>query len=162
MGSSGTNRTLAAAFAVVIAGAPVTAVAACGPGQIDLRWQGGAARFTVEVADTEASRATGLMNRDKMSASAGMLFVYDSPRRAMFWMKNTLIPLDMVFADANGVVTAVHSDAVPQDTTTIDGGDGVKYVLEINGGLAARLGIAPGAEMRHAIIDAPNWPCVAE
>ncbi len=88
-----------------------------------------------------------------------MLFVYEAPKRAQFWMKNTLIPLDMIFADSTGRVTRVHSDAVPQDETVIDGGEGVQYVLEINGGLAARLGIAPGALMRHPAIAGAAWAC---
>ena len=64
-------------------------------------------------------------------------------------MRNTLIPLDMLFLSAKGVVTRVHADAVPEDETPIPGGNEVQYVLEINGGLAARLGIEPGAEARH-------------
>jgi uncharacterized membrane protein (UPF0127 family) len=163
MGISITGCRLGAAAVVVVATfAPALAEASCGPGQLDLRWNGGAARFTVELADTESTRAKGLMDRNEMAASAGMLFVYDTPRRATFWMKNTLIPLDMIFADAAGRVTQVHSNAIPHDTTTIDGGDGVRFVLEINGGLAQRLGIGPGAEMRHAAIDAALWPCAAE
>jgi uncharacterized protein len=96
-----------------------------------------------------------------MATSAGMLFVYDKPQRASFWMKNTLIPLDMIFADPQGRVTAVHADAVPGDTTPIDGGMGVQLILEINGGLAARMGIVPGAELRHPAIaqGAAVWPC---
>lgn len=164
MGISSTKRGMTVFVWAMLAalGLPAAALADCKPGQLDLRWPGGQARFTVEVADTDSTRAKGLMNRDKMAASAGMLFVYDSPRRASFWMKNTLIPLDMIFADASGVVTGVHANAIPHDITPIDGGDGVKFVLEINGGLARRLGIAEGAEMRHAKIDAPNWPCAAE
>jgi uncharacterized membrane protein (UPF0127 family) len=77
-------------------------------------------------------------------------------------MKNTLIPLDMIFADERGVVTSVHANAVPHDLTTIDGGEGVRFVLEINGGLAKRLGIVPGSEMRHPAIDVPVWACDAE
>jgi uncharacterized membrane protein (UPF0127 family) len=76
-------------------------------------------------------------------------------------MKNTLIPLDMIFADETGRVTRVHANAVPGDTTPIDGGNDVRFVLEINGGLAKRLGIVPGAEMRHPSIpqDGAVWPC---
>ena len=155
-------KVFALVVATVAALGGAAATAACAPGQMDLRWSGGQARFTVELADTDALRATGLMNRESMAASAGMLFVYDSPRRATFWMKNTLIPLDMIFADAAGRVTVVHANAIPHDTTTIDGGEGVKYVLEINGGLADRLGIGPGAQMRHAAIDAAEWQCAAE
>jgi uncharacterized membrane protein (UPF0127 family) len=101
------------------------------------------------------------MFREDMARSAGMLFVYEAPQAAVFWMENTLIPLDMIFADASGRVTHVHSDARPLDRTPIDGGEGVQFVLEVNGGLAARLGIAPGAEMRHPAIpsDSAVWPC---
>ena len=101
------------------------------------------------------------MFRDHMASSAGMVFVYQAPNHARFWMKNTLIPLDMIFADETGLVTVVHSDAVPQDLTPIDGGEGVMYVLEINGGLAKRIGIAAGAEMRFDLIDPSKalWSC---
>ncbi len=121
-------------------------------------------RFTVEVADDNAERRQGLMFRESMPASAGMLFVYDNPRHASFWMDNTLIPLDMVFADETGTVTRIHENAVPRDQTTIDGGQGVQFVLEINGGLARRLGIAEGAVLRHPAIDPAiaAFPCLPE
>jgi uncharacterized membrane protein (UPF0127 family) len=104
------------------------------------------------------------MFREKMAASAGMIFVYDQPQHVQFWMKNTLIPLDMIFADAAGRVMRVHSNAVPHDETPIDGGPGVKFVIEINGGLAKRMGIAAGAELRHAAIAQTGavWPCDGE
>ncbi|PJF11212.1 DUF192 domain-containing protein [Pseudorhodobacter sp. MZDSW-24AT] len=162
MGSSNTRRRLIGSLAasVILAGLiAAPAAAACRDDQVEVRWPGGQARFTVEVADTDASRSRGLMHRESMARSAGMLFIYESPRRATFWMKNTLIPLDMIFADPSGRVTKVHANAIPQDLTTIDGGEGVKFVLEINGGLAARLGIAEGAEMRHPSISNPAWPC---
>lgn len=138
-----------------------SAEAACSPDRLDLRWSGGRESFAVELADDGAERAQGLMFRTSMDPGAGMLFVYESPRRVQFWMKNTLIPLDMVFADATGTVTRVHSNAVPGDLTPIDGGDGVLYVLEINGGLAAKLGLAPGAELRHPAMPSATaaWPC---
>lgn len=144
----------------LVAGAAL-AEAACAPDRLDLRWDGGGESFAVELADDGAERAKGLMFREKMDPGAGMLFVYESPRRAQFWMKNTLIPLDMVFADVTGTVTRVHSNAVPGDLTPIDGGDGVVFVLEINGGLANRLGIAPGTVLRHPSILAATaaWPC---
>lgn len=138
------------------------AQADCRADQVELRWPGGQARFSVELADDEAERARGLMHRETMPRSAGMLFAYETPRRAQFWMKNTLIPLDMIFADQQGVVTRVHSNAIPQDTTVIDGGDGVQFVLEINGGLAKRLGITAGAELRHPKIASSLWACDVE
>jgi uncharacterized protein len=135
--------------------------AACATGRVDLRWTGGRESFAVEVADDAAERAEGLMFRETMPLNEGMLFVYDAPRRPSFWMKNTLIPLDMIFADATGTVTRVHVNAVPQDLTGIDGGEGVQYVLEINGGLAAKLGIEAGAVLRHPAIPSATaaWPC---
>ena len=137
-----------------------TAFASCAPDRVDLRGDWGAARFSVEVADDPQERAQGLMNVPSMATGAGMLFVYDEPERAVFWMKNTLIPLDMIFVGADGIVTHVHENAVPHDLTGIDGGEGVQYVLEINGGLASRMGIAVGTELRHpAIGPEATWAC---
>lgn len=115
--------------------------------------RGGEARFTVEVADTPAERAQGLMARKSLPASAGMLFVYDSEHEVAFWMKNTLIPLDMIFIDATGAVVAVHENAVPLDETPIPSGAPVQIVLEIRGGLARRIGLVPGAHLAHPAID---------
>lgn len=101
------------------------------------------------------------MNRAAMARSASMLFVFPEPRKVGFWMKNTLIPLDILFADESGVVRRVHPMARPLDETVIDGGEAIRFVVEINGGLAARLGIVPGAEIMHPAIDQglAKWPC---
>ena len=90
-----------------------------------------------------------------------MLFVYDRAQPVSFWMKNTLIPLDMLFIGSDGRVRKVQENAVPRDETPIPGGDDIRYVLEIGGGLAARLGIGPGAELRHPSVDPAlaAWPC---
>lgn len=148
----------------ILAAAAGPAFAACAPGVVEVRGTAGIARFSVEVADDAAERAQGLMQREKMAASSGMLFVYEAPQRAVFWMKDTLIALDMIFIDSAGRVTAVHPNAVPLDETPIDGGPGVTLVLEIRGGLASRLGIAPGAEIRHPAIAQKSaaWPCADE
>ncbi len=139
------------------------AAAACRGDQAEFRWDGGWARFNVEIADDAAERAQGLMFREKMPASAGMLFIYDQPQDVAFWMKNTLIPLDMLFIDAAGRVAKVHAKAVPGDLTAIPGAPATLMVLEINGGLAGRLGIGPGAEMRSAALDQAKaaWRCDA-
>jgi uncharacterized protein len=138
-----------------------SAQAACTPEQVDLRGPWGQARFSVEIADTEPLRALGLMHRERLARSAGMLFIYDAPTEPSFWMMNTLIPLDMVFVDPTGLVTRVHSNAIPLDTTPIPGGPNVLMVLEINGGLAERLGIAVGSELRHPRLNPAIavWPC---
>lgn len=101
------------------------------------------------------------MFRETMPAGAGMLFVYDRPQKVAFWMKNTLIPLDMLFIDGQGIVRRIREMAAPQDETPIPGGDGIRFVLEINGGLARRLGIAEGAALRHPTVpqDMAAAPC---
>lgn len=134
----------------------------CDPGTVWLRSAAGQIqRFSVELADDPAERARGLMGREAMATGAGMLFVYSAPTHAVFWMKDTLIPLDMLFFDQTGRLTTLHSMAQPQDLTQIDGGDGVAFVLEINGGLAERLGLGVGAELRHPSVPAEiaAWPC---
>ncbi|MDF0599491.1 DUF192 domain-containing protein [Psychromarinibacter sp. C21-152] len=121
------------------------------------------ARFSVEIADDPAEVARGLMHRESMPKSAGMLFIYPQPQTTHFWMRNTLIPLDMIFIGADGVVRKVHENAVPLDETPIFGGDDIQYVLEINGGLAGMLGIDAGDELRHPAVDQDlaAWPCDA-
>jgi uncharacterized protein len=137
------------------------AVSACSETQLHLRGDWGQARFTVELADDPQEQAQGLMHRDKLASSAGMLFVYEAPRAAYFWMRNTLIPLDMLFIDAQGVVQHIHHMAEPLDETPIFGGEAVFSVLEINGGLAAQLQIDEGSEVRHPAFSEhmPAWPC---
>jgi uncharacterized membrane protein (UPF0127 family) len=151
-------RLLAGVF-VLLSCAPVWA--ACRSDQVQLRGDWGAARFTVELADTPEERSRGLMFREKMAASAGMLFVYEKPQRASFWMKNTLIPLDLLFVDRTGLVMRVHPDAVPGDLSAIDGGEDVFAVLEINAGLAKSYGIVAGSQMQHPVFSDATalWPC---
>lgn len=157
---SGRLRRIWLAFLIAVGAASPALSEECRTGRLDLRGDWGTARFSVEIADTNATRAQGLMFRETLPRSSGMLFVYPRPQVAQFWMKNTLIPLDMIFAGADGVVRHVHSNAVPGDLTPIDGGSGVLAVLEINGGLAAALGISPGSQMRHpAFGETAAWPC---
>lgn len=150
-----------AAGALVAWSAAMAGAGECRDDQVDLRGDWGTARFTVELADDAEERAQGLMNRESMAQSAGMLFVYPEEKRVGFWMKNTLIPLDMIFVDTTGRVIKVHHMAVPHDETPIMGGDNVRAVLEINGGLAQRLGIVAGSELRHPALDGDRaaWPC---
>jgi uncharacterized membrane protein (UPF0127 family) len=106
-------------------------------------------RFTVELAVSNAEQTRGLMYREKLEADAGMLFLYDAPLIASFWMKNTLIPLDMIFIEANGTVANIHANAVPGDLKAISSLKPVTGILEINGGLAAQLGIQAGDRVRY-------------
>jgi len=135
--------------------------AACAPDRVALRGAWGQAQFGVEVVDEPAERAQGLMFRETLPLSSGMLFIYDYPQPVSFWMKNTLIPLDMIFVDETGLVRAVKHEAQPGDLTPIPGGDEILVVLEINGGLARRLGIGPGSQMQHEVFQDRGalWPC---
>ena len=105
--------------------------------------------FTVEIADDAAERAKGLMFRDHLPADAGMLFDYGREQLASFWMQNTLIPLDMIFIGADGVVKNIHVNARPLDTTSIPSGFPVRFVLEIAGGRSEEIGLAVGNRMDH-------------
>jgi len=141
--------------------APALAQDACQEDSVQLRGDWGTARFSIEIADDADEQAMGLMHRRNMPLSAGMLFVYEHPRSLSFWMRNTLIPLDMLFVDAAGVVQHIHHNANPLDETSIFGGHNLTSVLEINGGLAKRLGIKKGSELRHPSFDAriAAWAC---
>lgn len=105
--------------------------------------------FNLEIADTEQSRERGLMFRTSLAPDAGMLFDYHREQLATFWMQNTLIPLDMVFIAADGMVKTVHVNARPMDTTTIPSEVPVRFVLEIAGGRADEIGLKPGDTMSH-------------
>jgi hypothetical protein len=105
---------------------------------------GGPHRFTVEIATTPQQMEQGLMFRPSLAPDAGMLFDYGTPSMAMMWMKNTLIPLDMLFVDARGRIVNIHERAVPGSLATIAAAAPVRAVIELNGGTAARLGIRPG------------------
>ena len=154
----------AAALALLFSGGVARAEGAvCAPDRLDIRGDWGAARFSVEIADTPETQARGLMFRESLPAAHGMLFVYERPGAPAFWMRNTLIPLDMLFVTPEGVVQHVHAEAVPGDETPIRGGDGVLAVFEIRGGLAEAIGIAPGDEMRHpAFGPEAAWGCDEE
>ncbi|MBV7379366.1 DUF192 domain-containing protein [Maritimibacter dapengensis] len=149
------------AIAALALSLPLAAQAECREDRVDIRGDFGSARFTVEIADDVEERAQGLMFRESLGASRGMLFLYESAGSPAFWMKNTLIPLDMIFVDPDGMVQHVHSEAVPGDLTGISGGTGVIAVLEIRGGMAEAIGIDAGDEMRHPFFDGENaaWSC---
>lgn len=149
------------ALLMVIGSMAWAAETACRADRIELRGDFGLAAFRIEVAQTPDERARGLMFREYMAAGAGMLFVFEQTGPVAFWMENTLIPLDMIFVDEDGTVSHIHHNAIPHDRTPIPGGDAVRYVLEINGGMARALGIDVGAELRHPAIlqKAAVWPC---
>jgi len=107
-------------------------------------------RFTVELAITPQQQMQGLMFRRQMAADAGMLFVYQRPEPAAFWMRNTFIPLDMIFIGPDGRILNIAERTVPQTDTPVPSAGPVKGVLELNGGATSRLGIKPGDRVRHS------------
>ena len=104
--------------------------------------------FRVEVARTAEEQARGLMFRRTMGADEGMLFPFDPPRQASFWMKNTVIPLDIVFIGPDRRVLNISANAEPYSLDPRPSAGAVSAVLELNGGRAAQLGIAPGARVK--------------
>ncbi|HEV7291693.1 MAG TPA: DUF192 domain-containing protein [Devosia sp.] len=110
--------------------------------------------FDVELVDTPESRAQGLMFRTELADNAGMLFDFKEERPVAFWMRNTFIPLDMIFVGADGVVSNVHVNARPQDPTSIPSEGPVQFVLEIPGGRSLEIGLKAGDRMEHERVDA--------
>jgi len=108
-------------------------------------------RYTIEVAADDAARARGLMDRASMDADHGMLFVFDDDAPRAFWMKNTKLPLDMLFFDANRKLVSVQHNVPPcqaDPCPAYSSGAPARYVLELNGGQAQTLGLTPGDEMQ--------------
>jgi hypothetical protein len=101
-------------------------------------------RFTVEVARTAEEQRVGLMNRQQLAPDRGMIFPFDAERVASFWMKNTLIPLDMIFIRADGTITNIEANTVPLSEEPVYSYEPVKAVLEIPGGRSAELDIKAG------------------
>ena len=134
--------------------------AECADNLLSIKGDFGQVQFNVSVADAPEEREQGLMFVESMPRFDGMLFVFEEPGPVQFWMKNTLIPLDMIFAGEDGVVERIHADAIPEDLTPIPGGEDIKFVLEINGGLSALLGLSEGDVLQHPSIgETAIWPC---
>ena len=106
--------------------------------------------FRVEMARTPSQHRRGLMYRRELAKDHGMLFLYDPVRAVSMWMKNTYIPLDMLFIKPSGRIARIHERAVPETTTPIPSGGPVKAVLELRGGTADRLDIETGDTVEHA------------
>jgi uncharacterized membrane protein (UPF0127 family) len=107
--------------------------------------------LSVELATTAEARRLGLSHRQHMGAADGMLFVFPAPAVYHFWMKNTYLPLDMLFMDAAHRIVFIATNATPHDLTPIGPKQRVQYVLEINGGRADRDGITVGDRVRYAL-----------
>lgn len=136
------------AMMVALAAAMALPMAACsekaeGPATVPLTIRDGDAvhKFNVEVARTAEEQKQGLMFRTSLPADGGMIFPFEKPRFASFWMKNTLIPLDMIFVRADGSIDRIAENTIPESLEPVVSGGEVSAVLELAGGTAARLGL---------------------
>jgi len=105
------------------------------------------ATFDIEIADNEYETQTGLMHRKSMTNSRAMLFIFPDMRTRAFYMKNTYIPLDIIYLDKDNVIVSIQENAKPLDETSLPSGVPAQYVLEINGGLSQQWSIAVGDKM---------------
>ena len=144
---------LLAATALCALGCPSTSSssdrpAAAGPRVVVETRAGGRHVVAVELARTDAEKARGLMHRTALAPDAGMLFLFDESSDHAFWMKNTLIPLDMLFIADDGRIVGVVARAVPGDLTARSAGGPSRFVLEVNGGWAEAHGVGAGDRVR--------------
>ena len=146
-------RFLCWAFALCFVAASAASNSARAEGGLEplrITTSSGAHAFQVEIAKDEASREKGLMFRRFMPADRGMLFEFEKNRPVSFWMKNTYIPLDMIFIAPNGVVTHIAANAEPLSEAVVPSGGPCVAVLELNGGAAAQIGLQPGDKVEAA------------
>lgn len=137
------------AAGISVAG-PAVAQVTFGTGSLSIETAAGETHdFQVEIADTPDQRAQGLMFRRQMAADAGMLFLFGGSEVRAMWMKNTIIPLDMLFIDDKGKIVRIAERTVPYSTRAITSGGPVAAVLELNAGTTSRLAIKPGDRVRH-------------
>ena len=134
-------------FAVVVTllGAPLTA---CNHSPaVVIHSAGGAVTVPVEIADTPDRRATGLMYRRDVAPDAGMLFLFAQASPQKFWMKNTPLPLDMIFIGPTAKIVGIVADTKPFTTNPLGPDEPSQYVLEVNAGFAAKHGLAVGDQV---------------
>lgn len=114
--------------------------------------------FTVELADTEERRRTGLMFREDLALDAGMLFDFESPRVITMWMRNTPLPLDMIFIDPNGRIVSVAENTVPFSEAIVSSRYPASAVFEVNAGTARRISIKVGDRVSHSLFEGAATP----
>lgn len=137
-------------FALLLAAAPLRAAQLK---SLEIVSKSGVHVFSVEIAETPAEREKGLMFRKQLPDGQGMLFDFESEQSVAMWMKNTYIPLDMMFIRGDGRIARIAENTTPLSTATIPSGASVRAVLEVAGGTAARLGIAPGDRVAFPIFN---------
>lgn len=142
-------------LSLLLAAAPavVTAPAAPQAEEVVVETAKGERKFAVEVVREEKDRNRGLMFRHELAEGSGMLFDYDPPQQISFWMKNTFLSLDIVFIGVDGRILNIAEKTTPLSLERLPADGKARGVLEINGGLSAKLGIKPGDRVRHPLFD---------
>lgn len=140
---------LLAVFLLVGEGAPENSIAQARLERLEIVTDSGTRVFHVEVAETNAERRRGLMERENLPEDGGMLFLFEPPQRVSMWMKNTWIPLDMLFIDADGIIRYLAPMRMPGDLRPVGPPAPMQTVLEIAGGRAEELGIEVGDRVFH-------------
>ena len=149
---------LALALVALLAVAGLASHAAAESGALEplsIETGGGLHTVMVEIADTPEEQSVGLMHRTELAPNRGMLFDFGVTRQVIMWMKNTLIPLDMFFAGSDGRIVTIAERTTPLSEKRIRSGQPVRFVLEMPGGSAARLGVETGDRLRHRLIVQP-------
>ncbi|MFL9824289.1 DUF192 domain-containing protein [Rhodoplanes sp. SY1] len=143
-------RLVVAAVVVFVLDAPLGLGAAAFERQtLEIATKTGVHVFSVEVATTDAERAQGLMHRKELPEGTGMLFDFKRDEPVAMWMKNTYVPLDMIFITADGRIHRIAENTTPMSERIIPSGGPVRGVLEVVAGTAKKLGIAPGDRIGH-------------
>lgn len=140
---------------LAITSATTAAVAAARLDRLTITTSHGPKRFRVEVARTLEQQERGLMYRDSVAPDSGMIFPFDPPQEISFWMKNTRVPLDMLFIRADGTIARIAAMTTPYSLDLVPSGEPAAAVLEIAGGRSAALGIAPGDRVHWRRLGAP-------
>ncbi len=144
-------RRVLALFLVLLAGPALAQPVTFPKDMLTVETSAGARhRFNIELATSPQQIAQGLMYRRQMAPDAGMLFIFERPDPAVFWMKNTFIPLDLIFIGVDGRILNIAERTIPQSETPVPASGPTRAVLEVNGGTSARLGIKPGDRVRHS------------
>jgi hypothetical protein len=159
---SSAHRRLLHCLRALIVGALLCAADAAAPASISFEESpltvdaaGGQFEFLVEMAVSPAQRSQGLMFRESLEEDRGMLFDFGKPQRATMWMRNTYVPLDMLFIDDDGQITQIAANTQPLSDAVIASREPVRAVLELRGGVSAKLGIRPGDRVIHPLFSDP-------
>jgi uncharacterized protein len=159
--SSSVHRRLLRYLRAIVIGALLCAAAAASASvsfeesSLTVDAANGQFEFLVELALSPAQRGQGLMFRESLEEDRGMLFDFGKPQRATMWMRNTYVPLDMLFIDGNGQITQIAADTQPLSDAVIASREPVRAVLELRGGVSAKLGIKPGDRVIHPLFSDP-------